>query len=269
MIDLTPLDVRNKRGDFKRILRGYEPQEVDTFLELVAERLEALVRENLLMKERTQILQVQVDSQSGREHAVQEALVTAQELRTDIREQARRESEHLLKEAEAEARRLITEAEAEVRTRLRNTERLFDEGQASLAELERRRIRFLRSFRKLLDREMDVVDVEESKTPLEERTIDLELGTQRADEEPLAQVEPPAQERPLAADVAVEDLAPEPSAALIGQAEPVAPPAPPAAPPATLFSDEPVQEPIVKDRDDRRESLLLYLDGDENDARTG
>ena len=41
MIDLTPLDVRSKRGDFRRILRGYEPQEVDTFLELVAERLPA------------------------------------------------------------------------------------------------------------------------------------------------------------------------------------------------------------------------------------
>ena len=35
MIDLTPLDVRNKRGDFKKLLRGYDPQEVDVFLELV------------------------------------------------------------------------------------------------------------------------------------------------------------------------------------------------------------------------------------------
>ena len=47
MIDLTPLDVRNKRGDFKRAMRGYEPHEVDLFLEMVADRLEALVRENL------------------------------------------------------------------------------------------------------------------------------------------------------------------------------------------------------------------------------
>ena len=44
MIDMTPLDVRNKRGDFKKIMRGYDPQEVDIFLELVAERLEALVQ---------------------------------------------------------------------------------------------------------------------------------------------------------------------------------------------------------------------------------
>ncbi len=40
MIDLTPLDVRKKRGDFGKGLRGYDPQEVDGFLELVAERME-------------------------------------------------------------------------------------------------------------------------------------------------------------------------------------------------------------------------------------
>ena len=59
MIDLTPLDVRNKRADFKKLLRGYDPQEVDVFLEVVAERLEELVRENLTLKERTQLLQEQ------------------------------------------------------------------------------------------------------------------------------------------------------------------------------------------------------------------
>ena len=255
MIDLTPLDVRNKRGDFKRILRGYEPQEVDTFLELVAERLEMLVRENLLLKERTQVLQVQVDSQTGREHAVQEALVTAQELRTDIREQARRESEHLVKEAEIEARRLITEAEAEVRTRLRNSERQMDQGMASLAEMERRRMRFLKSFRQLLEREMDVVDVEENRAPLEEQTIDLELGTQRPEEEPLAE------------GVPVEDLAPETVAGMGVQVEAELPPV--ASPPPALFSDDQVTGEVADDRDERRESLLLYLEGDENDARTG
>ena len=41
MIDLTPLDVRNKRGDFKKKLGGgYDPAEVDVFLELAADRLE-------------------------------------------------------------------------------------------------------------------------------------------------------------------------------------------------------------------------------------
>lgn len=176
MIDLTPLDVRKKRGDFRRGLRGYEPQEVDSFLDLVAERLEALVRENLQFRERVHALQQQTEAQTQREEAVRDALVTAQELRTEIREQARVEADRIIKEAQTEARRLLAEAEAEVRTRLRNSERQADHALATLGVLERRRLRFLQSFRQLLERELDVVEVEERRPPLEERSFDLDFG---------------------------------------------------------------------------------------------
>jgi len=176
MIDLTPLDVRKKRGDFAKILRGYDPQEVDTFLELVAERMEELVMENLQLRERTDGLQKQVDSQAGREQAVQEALVTAQELRRDMKSQAERESEIILGEARTEARRLVAEAEAEVRTMVRDAEARLDDGKLALEELERRRIRFIKTFRQLLERELDVCDVEEEREPLEIKAIDLDLG---------------------------------------------------------------------------------------------
>jgi DivIVA domain-containing protein len=198
MIDLTPLDVRSKRGDFKKLMRGYDPQEVDTFLELVAERLEELTRENIGLRERAQTLQQQVASQTDREQAVQEALVTAQELRADIRGQAQREAESILKEAETEGRRLVAEAEAEARTKLRSSERRLDHIQDALQEMERRRTRFLKEFRQLLEREMDVVEVEEERKPLEDRAIDLELGAKRAREKP----EAPAKEPEAAADEA-------------------------------------------------------------------
>lgn len=176
MIDLTPLDVRKKRGDFKKNLRGYDSQEVDTFLELVAERLEEVVMENLQLRERVEGLQKQVASQSGREQAVQEALVSAQELGSEMKGQAQREADLILSEARTEARRLVAEAEAEARTLLRDTERRLEEGQTALQELERRRIRFLKAFRGLLERELDVVQVEEERAPLEDRPIDLDLG---------------------------------------------------------------------------------------------
>jgi len=174
MIDLTPLDVRNKRGDFRKGLRGYESVEVDTFLEIVAERLEALVRENLQIKERSHALERQVKLQVEREEAVRDALVTAQELRTEIREQARREADKLVEDARTEARRLVAEAEAEVRIRARGAERKADDIARSLAELERGRLRFLRSFRQLLEREMDLVEVEEARMPLEDRAFELD-----------------------------------------------------------------------------------------------
>jgi DivIVA domain-containing protein len=195
MIDLTPLDVRNKRGDFKKLMRGYDPQEVDVFLEIVAERLEALTRENMALKERTSALQAQVNSQTDREQAVQAALVTAQELRADIRAQAQREADNVVKAAETEGRRLVAEAEAEARTKLRDAERQFDKLEDAIETLDRRRVRFLKEYRQLLQREMDVVVVEEARQPMEDRTIDLDLGARRRDEPktaPTTELEPPA-----------------------------------------------------------------------------
>jgi len=187
MIDLTPLDVRKKSGDFPKTLRGYDPAAVDDFLGLVAERLEGLVKSNMLLGERVERLQEQVSSQEGRERAVQEALVTAQELRQELGSQAQREAKLMLEEAESKARRTLGEAETRAKRMLdeaeTQTERLVEtadrkveERRAALDELERKRLRFLRSFRGLLERELDVVEVEEGRKPLEQIEVELDLG---------------------------------------------------------------------------------------------
>ena len=164
MIELTPLDVRKKRGDFRRIMRGFDPAEVDSFLELVAERMESLVKENLTLKERAARLQDQVREQGDREKAVQEALVTAQELRKDISGQAQREAELMKREAESEIERMLLDAEQRAEG-LRN----------SAVELERRRRRFLRAYHQYLERELDEVDREAGRHPLDEPPLELEL----------------------------------------------------------------------------------------------
>ena len=164
MMDLTPLDVRNKRGDFRRIMRGFDPAEVDTFLELVAERMEALVKENLTLKERSARLQDQVREQVDREKAIQDALVTAQELRKDISGQAQREAELMKREAEAEIERMLLDAEQRA-----------EELRATAVELERRRRRFLQAYRHYLERELDDVSRESGRRPLEDAPLELEL----------------------------------------------------------------------------------------------
>ena len=211
MIDLTPLDVRNKRGDFKKLMRGYDPQEVDVFLEIAAERLEELVRDNIVLRERSESLERQVGAQTGREQAVQEALVTAQELRADIHSQAQREADHLVKESETEARRLAAEAEANVRNLIRDAERRLELGRDALEEMERHRTRFLKAFRQLLERELDLVDVEDERAPLEDRPIDLDLGGGRFSSSAVEEVSA-AMEAEESADGEIEEAAAEPGA---------------------------------------------------------
>ena len=175
MIDLTPLDVRKKRGDFRRILRGYDPEEVDGFLDLVAERMEELVRQNLTLTETTDRLQVQLKALEEREKAVQDALVTAQKLKGEVHDQSQREAVGLLEHAQNQAELLRQQAEMEIERRLGEAEGLVKERQRALEELERSRQKFLKGFRSLLERELDSVEVEESRRPLEDSPVELNL----------------------------------------------------------------------------------------------
>ena len=166
MMDLTPLDIRKKKGDFTRGLRGYHQQQVDQFLDLVAERLEELVKLNLALRDKAERLDERVQSQEGRERAVQEALVSAQSLKQGIHDQAKREAELILWEVRVAAD-LATE---EIRNAA--TAQAQD-----LVELSRARALFLKGFRSLLERGMDVLDIAEVNPPPEELDLDIvQLG---------------------------------------------------------------------------------------------
>jgi cell division initiation protein len=197
MIDLTPLDVRKKRGDFKRGLRGYDTVEVDTFMELVAERMEELVREKLALEEKVELLDGQVQSQAGREKAVNDALVTAQQLREDIQGQARREADAVIDDARRMAESTVNNAQAEanaildraksdakvlrremdyeVEMALREANRRIQEGSDALKTLERTRVVFLKTLREMMQRQMDSLEMEEARPALDATVPELEL----------------------------------------------------------------------------------------------
>lgn len=143
MIDLTPLEVRKKKGDFRRAMRGYDPQAVDDFLDLVADRLEQLVRENVSLAERVGSTESRVADYRDRERALTEALVTAQEMREDMRRQMEREVELLRREAEAEADE-IRNAAAQIRER----------EEENIRRLRARQGQFVQSYRSFLEREL-------------------------------------------------------------------------------------------------------------------
>jgi DivIVA domain-containing protein len=160
MIDLTPLDVRKKKGDFRRAVRGYDTELVDDFLDMVAERLEELVKQNVALSERAEHLQEQVGSYREREKALNEALVTAQQLRSEARAQADREAELLRREAQSQATRIIEEGQRSYRELAREIE-----------TLQTRRRQFVRAFRTLLERYVAELEVEEAR--LDESPVDV------------------------------------------------------------------------------------------------
>ncbi len=150
---LTPLDVR--RYEFGRALRGYEPDRVDQFREQVAEELERLSRLNLDLDAKARGFHEQLRAFRERDKAINEALISAQQLRGEIREQADKEAQLIVREARGEADRLIDEARSEVR-------RIEDQ----LGALDRARRAYLAQLRVLIERQLSEVNAAE-QAPLE------------------------------------------------------------------------------------------------------
>src|SRR3954470_21487005 len=154
---LTPLDVR--RYEFGKALRGYDPERVDQFREQAAEELERLTRLNADLDAKAKGFHEQLRAFRERDKAINEALVSAQQLRTEIREQAEKEGQLIIREARAEGERLLDEARAEIR-------RMEDQ----IAALDRARRAYLSQLRMMIERQLsDVTAVEQSTADLAAR----------------------------------------------------------------------------------------------------
>jgi DivIVA domain-containing protein len=138
---LTPLDVR--RYDFGRALRGYDPARVDQFRDQVAEELERLSRINQDLDQKARSFHEQLRSFRERDKAMNDALVSAHQMRQDTREQAERESQLIVREAQAEGDRIIDAARAEVRKL-----------QLDIEALERSQRTYLAQMRTLVSRQL-------------------------------------------------------------------------------------------------------------------
>jgi len=142
---LTPLDIQQKQ--FTTKMRGADTAEVRQFLDVCADELEQLVRETIELKEEVRARDSQLSEVRDRERALQEALVSAQRLAQEMKEQARKEAEIVLAEAELQAERIVQDAHSRRTT-------LVDE----LGELKRQKVSFESEVRAVLDRHQRLLD---------------------------------------------------------------------------------------------------------------
>ena len=100
-----------QRQIFGRKLRGYDRDEVRTYLNLVAEELAALQRERDGFDQEVQTLRAIVEEHRQREGILKNTLLTAQRLSEDLKDNARKQAESVVKEAELQADRLLEMAQ--------------------------------------------------------------------------------------------------------------------------------------------------------------
>ncbi|MEW6510454.1 MAG: DivIVA domain-containing protein [Bacteroidota bacterium] len=141
---LTPLDVRKQ--EFKKVMRGYDPVEVDTFMEMVAADLEEALKQQKEARDRIVELETQLKDYRQIEKTLQQTLLQAQEATGRTYESARRESETIIREAESRAAKIVEQANSDL-AKINN----------ELMRLEARKESLIGRLRVLLSSELDLL----------------------------------------------------------------------------------------------------------------
>jgi cell division initiation protein len=146
---LTPLDIRQK--EFRRAMRGYSDEDVDIFLDEVADEFERLFQENMDAQERIQRLEQQVAQYDGLKETLQKTLITAQQQADELKSNSRKEGELILRDAELRGRDILSESYAD-------KQRV----QQSLISLRQVEEDFRFKFKSLLEAHLNLLNEDES-----------------------------------------------------------------------------------------------------------
>lgn len=124
MASLTPLEIRKK--EFRKVLRGFDPEEVQVFLEMVSDHYEELQEQNRLLLEKVGILEARLSEYEKNEQKISEMLAQAKQIHEETASALKMKEENIIREAELKAMEMMETARQEV-FRIREEARMLQE----------------------------------------------------------------------------------------------------------------------------------------------
>jgi cell division initiation protein len=145
---ISPMDIQ--RQTFSTKFKGFDPNEVRTYLNLVAEEVAGLQIERDRLDQEVQHLTMLIEEHRQRETILKNTLLTAQRVSEEIKETARKHAEVVVKESEMQADRLLELAQ----TRAHEVER-------GILDLRTHRSALRTDVRGLITRLTQILDMQE------------------------------------------------------------------------------------------------------------
>jgi cell division initiation protein len=108
MSNLTPLEIQKQL--FARKFKGFDTDEVRAYLQMVAEELEILIKDVDRLSRENVMLREDLDDHNQRERILKDTLLSAQKVSEDVKSNARKEAELIVKDAELLSERLVSQA---------------------------------------------------------------------------------------------------------------------------------------------------------------
>ncbi|MCW8858507.1 MAG: DivIVA domain-containing protein [Deltaproteobacteria bacterium] len=166
---ITPIEIQQHQ--FKTRMFGYDTTAVDHFLEMLADELERLHKQNNELKESLARTRTSLEQLREREKALQQTLMTAQQVTEELKANARKEAEIVVADAHLEGERVIRDA---------NERRIQLVSQVQ--DMKRQKLSFESGLRSLIENHLKLLDMDSLLIEETERQIQL-LQSLPTDEE--------------------------------------------------------------------------------------
>ncbi|MBS1271171.1 MAG: Septum site-determining protein DivIVA [Candidatus Marinimicrobia bacterium] len=156
---VTPIEIR--KYEFKKTFRGYDPDEVRYFLEMMADEMEALNREKITLEQKVNQYDKQLEEYRQIEKSMQNALIVAKETSDKSLANTRKESKLIIADAEARADRIVENARKEA-----------SKIQQEITRLKIQRDTFIVKIKNLLRSELELLEAMDEVEDIEEMDFD-------------------------------------------------------------------------------------------------
>jgi len=172
-VKLTPLDI--KKQEFKKVVRGFDVDEVETFLDMVSEQFESLLREKRQMNDELIKHKTQLRDYQEVEGALKETLMNAQQNINESKETSKKEAEIIVREAELKAEEILDKTKSKL-LEMKN----------ELLLLRAQKDSFVKRLKQLINSQIELIDVLGSE--------DLLLSQHDEADEPRKEIDVPNEE---------------------------------------------------------------------------
>ena len=158
-------------------MRGYDPGEVDAFLEMLADAWEEAAEKADTEAKELEVLRARASDFDRMEGAVREVLVAQQKSADVAREEANREADLIIRDAELKAQKMLDEARKRVQ--------ILTE---AIRELQDRRMEILMKMNSFIESQKNMVKMEESRIRSEIIPADERLPGEEEGDMPLLEL---------------------------------------------------------------------------------
>ena len=157
-MNLTPLDIRKQ--EFRKALRGFDPDEVQAFLDMVGAEYERLLEKNKQLEHRLIELETKLKDYQESEKNLRETLLNVQEVKKQSEESSRKQADLVIKESELKALEIIEMARKQAR-------QMRDE----VSILKTQKESFINRLRQILISQIELISVLEIDDALPEEAF--------------------------------------------------------------------------------------------------